>query len=193
MAVICCRDLLRYSEVIQIISEPYWCYSWSQLSVYCWLCWTSVFHQPRVHSSDSDINVLPNARLYCTWTNREGQNKGCIWDLLPVFGVKLRLSFFPNSFCACQFSSGGFGQPRFTGVGFAILQGMFSRKESLFSSSSWNLSKWRMFPVWSLGRGCWVAEPLWLASTVKKVRTGWSSSRQRQANTLVDRTYCTSS
>lgn len=164
MAVIHCRDLLRYPEVIQIISEPYWCYSWLQLSVYCWLRWTSVSYQPHVPSSDSDINVLPNACLHCTWTNREGQNKDCIWDVLPVFGVKLGLSLFPKSFCACQFSSGGFEQCQFTGVGFAILPGVFSGKEGMFSNSilmfgnrkplsSGNLRKWRMFPVWSLGRG----------------------------------------
>lgn len=80
MTVIHCRDFLRYPEVIQIISEPYWCYSWLQLSVHWWLGWTSVSHQSHVPSSDSDINALPNDHLHCTWTNWDGQNKDCIWD-----------------------------------------------------------------------------------------------------------------
>lgn len=63
------------------------------------------------------------------------------------------LSLFPNSFCACQFSRGGFGQPRFTGVGFAILQGMFSRKESLFPSSVLMFGNRDLFLVETLANG----------------------------------------
>lgn len=72
-----------------------------------------------------------------------------------------RLSFFPNSFCACQFSSGGFGQPQFTGVGFAILQGMFSRKESLFSSSILMFGNRELFPAETSANGeCFQYGPL---------------------------------
>lgn len=35
--------------------------------------------------------------------NPEGQGKDSIWDLLPVFGVKLGLRLFPNSFCPVSF------------------------------------------------------------------------------------------
>lgn len=68
---------------------------------HCWLLWTCVSHQPPVR--DSDIPVLPSARSHCTWTNPEGQGKNSIWDLLPVFGVKLGLRLFPNSFCPVSF------------------------------------------------------------------------------------------
>lgn len=188
MAVIHCRDFVRYPAVTQIISEPYWCCSWLQLSVHCWLGWTCVSHQPHVPSSDSDTNVLPNARLHCTWTNWEGQNKDCIWDLLPVFAVKLRLSLFTNSFCARQFTGVGFGQPWFTGVGFAILQ------EGLFSSSVLMFGNRGLFPAETLANGeCFQYGPSveWqshcdLLAPSRRWELAEAAAVARQANTLVD-------
>lgn len=132
---------------------------------HCWLLWTCVSHQLPVH--DSDIPVLPSARSHCTWTTQKGRVRT------------------PSGTC-CQFLEWNWAcassqtlsvlsvfkwwiwQLWFTGVGFAIPQGMFSRKESLFSSSILMFGNRGLFPAeilasgecsqcGPLGGSCWAA------------------------------------
>lgn len=159
---------------------------------HCWLLWTCVSHQPPVR--DSDIPVLPSARSHCTWTNPEGQGKDCIWDLLPVFGVKLGLSLFANSFCPVSFQVVDLDNSGLQMLALQSCRACLAERKVCFPAQF--LCNRGLFPAeilvsgecsqcGPLGGTCWVAQPLWLASTIKKVRTGWGSS-QRQANTLVD-------
>lgn len=188
MAVIHCRDVLRYPEVMQIISEPYCCYSWSQPTVCRWLHWTSGSYQPHGRSSDTDINLLQNAPLCCRWTNCEGQNKDRVLDLLSVFGVNLGLSLCPNSPPNCRFWGGGCGHPWFhrgclcsparrlqQGEGLAVCHpGSVTSGRCLFPAET--VQNGGCFQHPPLGGGCGVGEPLWITNAIKKVRTGSSSS-----------------